>query len=329
MKYNSSPAELMFELFQISYDLNTDEGLQNMYSALLELSNPVYTNFIKLEYFRNCRGIVDRFQDIPEKYYATYNNERIFISHKWRTKKHPDPKRATIHKLLMLTSNFDNETAIWWDFCSLPQRNPKTGMDDRSKEQKEFFKFQLSLIPFIILDTRQMFLWKDEGLNSGWCCVETIISNLLMQDLNLLVNVGNSQLPPFFITHIENNKPTAIPSKNYERVYTTQIANKRLNEIMKWLKIRLSKFENTPDIDLLGDLSKDIIDEMLVHFKLKFTNGSDKSFVSDLLLTIFQRLKTKHISYTQLSGGENTLQMWHYVKGTYGNCVMPKFSYHF
>lgn len=328
MKSNLSPAETVFNFLQMTYDLNTKKGRGEMYSSLLEFSPPVYTNFVKLEYFRNCQDTIDRFQDIPEKYFTLYNAERIFVSHKWKTKEHPDPRRETIDSLLKLTTHFHDETAIWWDFCCLPQRNPKTGVDDRSKEQKGFFKFQLSLIPFIILDTRQMFLWKNEAINSGWCCVENIVSNILRQDLNHLVNNGNSELPPFFVTRIEN-KPLTFSTKSYERIYTTEIANKRLNEIMRWLKIRLSKDENTPDIDLLGDLSRDIIDEMFQNFKLEFTNGSDRHFVSDLLFTIFQRLKMKNINTTQLSGGENTLSMWHYVKGTYGNCVMPEFSYHF
>jgi hypothetical protein len=143
-----------------------------VYSALFEIPDAPYTTFIRLGYFRSLRAPVQRFQEIPSKYKIWKRGApKLFISHKWEDENHPDKSTRTLQKLLELTQNADDNTGVWWDYCSLPQRNSVNGKDDRSSNLREFFKFQLSLIPLIILESQCMFLWSEEGINSGWCCI--------------------------------------------------------------------------------------------------------------------------------------------------------------
>lgn len=336
-----SPAEKLFTTSLLnSYDFQSESSLSELYSGLLETIEPNFIAFIKLEYFRNVKGIVDRYQDIPERYFNTYDDNassittsesRIFISHKWQTQEHPDPTRKTLNELLRLTQYFNDETGIWWDFCCLPQRNPQNNLEDRTIEQKAFFKFQLPLISHIILESRQMILWKEDGLYSGWCCIENIISNVLMQDLNKTINGGKSvKYENGFLTSNIQGKVLSELKDKLERIITNDIAYNNYNQIMNWFRQKLNFTESTTlEVDFYNKISKELILEMITEFKLTFTNGSDKDFVANLLFKIFQRLGDKTINTTQLSGTNNFFYLRHYIRGTYGNCVMPSFAYDF
>lgn len=334
-----SPAEKLFsEHLSIRYVLASDDTLTRLYSILLESIEPVYIAFIKLKYFRSLKGAIQRYQDIPEQFFCSYNNDvnsistskdRIFISHKWRTREHPDPNRQNLDKLISYTKNFNDDTGIWWDFCCLPQRNPSNGIDDRSKKQKDFFKFQLSLIPQIILDTRQLFLWDEDGVHSGWCGVENIISNILLQDLNALINTefSNSNSKYLVVDVANITKVHTLPF--LQRISTSETANHQFNDIMQWFEIQIlgnGKFSNQ---DFIDKIDINLILRMFDKFNLYFTNGADKEVVALMLFTIFQKLKTKQINTIQLSGYQDFTRLWHYIRGTYGNCTMPKFAYEF
>jgi hypothetical protein len=210
----------------------------------------------------------------------------------------------------------------------LPQRNTTNGIDDRTLEQKAFFKFQLPLISHIILETIQVVLWKKEGLNSGWCCVENIISNVVMQDLNKTIN---SDIPikniNSYLTAVVDNISISKAKYKFPRVYSNSIADKSYEDIMNWFQSKIDVGNN--QLDFYGMITKELIFEMIIEFNLTFTNGSDKEFVATLLHKIFQRLGDKKINITQLSGSNNLFHLWHYIRGTYGNCVLPSFAYEF
>lgn len=336
-----SPAENEFatKIYK-SFDLSSDNSLAELYSGLLETIEPWYIAFVKLDYFRNLKGAINRYQDIPEEYFTVFKGDpmsiatsagRIFISHKWQTKEHPDPNRKSLNLLLACTKDFNGDTSIWWDFCCLPQRNPIDGTDDRSTQQKAFFKFQLPLISHIILETRQLILWEKDGLNSGWCCIENIIANVLLQDLNKLVNDGKSlSHKDSFLTVNVQGKTLSERKNKHVRIYTNEIANQNYNEIMQWFQKKLNYVDNVTSIDeFYYNITQDMILEMIDNFNLTFTNGSDKDFVSNLLFKIFKRLGDKTINTIQLGGEFNYFLFWHDIRGTYGNCVMPSFDYDF
>jgi len=116
-----------------------------LYSSLFEMPNAEYTSFTKLGYFRNVSEPIKRFQDVPDHYKTPNDPVKLFVSHRWETKDHPDPSGRTLRKLLSLSKNCSDDAAVWLDYCSLPQRR-LNGDDDRSDDLKEYFKYQLSLI---------------------------------------------------------------------------------------------------------------------------------------------------------------------------------------
>lgn len=325
-----TPINIIYDILCLSNDLNTEEGMANAYSMILEMQPPICANYIKLKYFRNIKGPVQRLQEIPEKYYLGYSDERLFVSHKWKDVKHPDLDRQTLNDLLRRTSGFSDDTAIWWDYCSLPQRNPATGIDDRSDFDKLLFKFQLSLIPFIILDTRQLFLWSGEAVTSGWCSIEVLVSFFLLEDLNWFIDGGKSTKisNPYFMPHIEGFGGGETTGHR-ERVFATATAYKHYLSLKQWLlrKVGLGKSVNFHNIS--NHLTQDIILDMLEAFGLKFTNGSDKIWVSNFLHKITNRISVANHNTTQLSGEDNLRIYWHYIRGTYGSCVMPSVAYWF
>ena len=308
-----------------------------LYSSLFEIVNAPYTTFIKLKYFRECQDIVQRFQDIPDEYKTYPNNpEQLFISHKWETYNHPDISKRTLNELLSLTTNFSDDAAVWWDFCSLPQRNPVTNIDDRSTELKEFFKYQLSLIPLIILDSRPLFLWQNEGINSGWCCVEILIAQALLQFLNKLIYDRKDIFltPPLYVIQVENQ--TLVQSdlvrfehQVFQRMYSTQAAMNRHKELLCWLNIKLNNGVPTPYTKLLKQVTPKLISQMLWEFDITFTNGSDEEVVSNMLYVIYQRLSTEPFNSFSWKEKINFESTWHYVKGCLGNCVVPNIAYRF
>jgi hypothetical protein len=62
----------------------------NLYSSLFEIPDAPYTTFIKLKYFRECNEAIQRYQDIPANYKTYKSPIKLFISHKWESREHPD-----------------------------------------------------------------------------------------------------------------------------------------------------------------------------------------------------------------------------------------------
>jgi len=141
---------LFVQLKRLYVETGDEKELARVYSALFEIPDAPYTTFIKLGYFRSCSSHVQRFQDIPSEFKISRTPIKLFVSYKWEAKDHPDRSRRTLQTLLSLTHNCHDDAGIWWDYCSLPQRSSATGEDDRSVELKDFFKFQLSLIPLVL-----------------------------------------------------------------------------------------------------------------------------------------------------------------------------------
>jgi hypothetical protein len=111
-----SPAEKIFTstIFN-SYDINSESSMSELYSELLESIEPTFICFVKLKYFREIEKQISRYQEIPKKYFyevlensqnITTFKDRIFVSHKWQTKNHPDPNRENLDAFLKLTRFF-------------------------------------------------------------------------------------------------------------------------------------------------------------------------------------------------------------------------------
>ena len=312
-----------------------DKEWGRVYSSLLEMPNTPYTTFIKLGYFRNCGGPIQRFQDIPTEYKTSKNPTRLFISHKWETGNHPDVSRRTLKKLLSLTQNCDDDAAIWWDYCSLPQRDTD-GKDDRSAELKDFFKYQLSLIPLVILDSQNMFLWSEEGVSSGWCCIELLVAQALMQHLNRMVYSRKDEFnaPPLFVTQAENRMLVEtdlvrFDHKIFQKMYCSEVALDRHSELIVWMNEQITGGAPTPYTQLTRQVTPELITTMMSELGLKFSNGADSEVVSKMLYTIYNRLSFEPFNSFKWNGKADFFSMWHYVKGCLGNCVVPNFAYAF
>jgi hypothetical protein len=61
-----------FELFRQLKSYHVKFGSEKewavVYSAIFEMADAPYTTFVKLGYFRKCKGPVARFQDIPSEF---------------------------------------------------------------------------------------------------------------------------------------------------------------------------------------------------------------------------------------------------------------------
>jgi hypothetical protein len=327
-------------LFKNLRDLNLKDGNEKewgkVYSMLLEIPDAPYTTFIKLGYFRKCKEAVQRFQDIPSEYKTFSNPIKLFISHKWEEKNHPDKSKKTLEKLLRLTRNCSDDAAVWWDYCSLPQKNSDNGEDDRSTELKDFFKFQLSLIPLVILDSQCMFLWSEEGINSGWCCIEILIAQALLQHLNKMVYERKDEFksPPLFVNQVDNNTLVEtdlvrFDHKMFQKIYCSQVAIERHKELIVWMNDQLNNGVPTPYSQVIKQVSSELISKMVSEYKLTFTHRADSEFVPKMLFKIYRRLSFEPFNSFKWTGQIDFFSTWHYVKGCLGNCVVPMFSYWF
>lgn len=307
-----------------------------LYSNLFEMPNPPYTTFIKLGYFRNCEGPIDRFQDIPE-HYKIYNNPvKIFISHKWETHDHPDISRKTLQQLLSLTHKCNDDDGIWLDYCSLPQPKNSNGTDDLSKELRDFLKFQLTIIPLVILDSQCMFLWSENGLNSGWCCAELLIAQAIMQHLNKLIYAkkGNLIKPPLFVTQIGNHTKVESDLARFDytlvqKMYVTEVAMRRHDELIAWMNGQLNRSEPIPYSALIKKVEQEVSYKMFSDQKLTFTDPADAVLVPYMLYKIYERLSTEPFTDFKWTGKKDFSSLWHYIKGSLGNCVVPHKAYKF
>ena len=307
-----------------------------LYSSLLEIPDAPYSTFVTLKYFRERKGAVERFQDIPESYKTYSSPIKLFISHKWEAKDHPDRSRKTLEMLLSLTRSCGDDTAIWWDYCSLPQRRADSGEDDRSAELKDYFKFQLSLIPLVILDSQSMFLWSSEGINSGWCCIELMIAQALLQHLNRMVYARKDDFlhPPLFATHVDNatlveTDLVRFDHKMFQKIYCSEVALRKHRELIGWLNVELNGGARTPYTEVIAQVTPELISKMVSEHKLAFTNGADANVVSKTLLQIYRRLSFEPLNQLKWHGQVDFFRTWHYVKGCLGNCVVPSFEYWF
>lgn len=259
---------LFRQLKQFYIEFGDEEEWGEVYSTLLEIPDAAYTTFIKLGYFRRCSGPVQRFQDIPSHFHAVKSPVRLFVSHKWQAKDHPDKSRSTLRRLLQLTQHCDDDVGIWFDYCSLPQRNA-VGEDDRSSELLEFFKFQLSLIPLIILDSQSMFLWSDEGINSGWCSIELLIAQALLQHLNRMIYARKDEFkkPPLFVTQVGNNTlvETDLVSFDYsvvQKMYCSEAVMQQHGMLIRWMNEQLNNGDPIPYTQLIRQVGSELISQM-------------------------------------------------------------------
>lgn len=313
-----------------------DSEWARLYSALFEIPDAAYTTFIKLGYFRNCRKPVQRFQEIPAEYKLSRSTPvKLFVSHKWEDRIHPDSSMRTLQRLLSLTQNADDDTGVWWDYCSLPQRN-SSGEEDRSVELKEFFKFQLSMIPVVILDSQCMFLWSDEGLNSGWCCIELLVAQALLQHLNKIIYArkGDLKQPPLLVTQVANETRietdlVRFEHKVFQKMFCTQTAMDRHRQLLEWMNEQVNSGAPTPYTQLIGKVTPSVISRMFSEQRMSFTNGSDREVVSSMLDAIYGRLNFEPFTSFKWTGQQDFFSMWHYVRGSLGSCLVPHVAYAF
>ncbi|MBU0971605.1 MAG: hypothetical protein KKC20_13205 [Proteobacteria bacterium] len=332
-------AVTLFKSLKETYIQDADDGeleWKRLYSGLLEIPDAHYTTFIRLSYFRQCKGAVQRFQEIPDLYKIYKSPTKLFVSHKWEERNHPDRSRRTLKKLLSLTQTSRDDTAVWWDFCSLPQKNSQTGLDDRSAELKEFFKYQLTLIPLIILDSQSMFLWAEAGTHSGWCCVELLITHALLNHLNQMIYKRKNDFckPPLFITQLESGPLIESDLYRFEhqifyKLYSSDVANDWHKKLITWMNIQLNQGKPTPYSHVIRKVTPELISKMILEFNLTFTNGSDSKTVSDMLFKLYNKLSFEPFDSFKWEGQADLLSMWHYVKGCLGSCVVPKTYYWF
>jgi hypothetical protein len=331
----------LFERLKKSYiKTDNEEEWKHLYSALLEIPDAPYTTFIKLGYFRereSCKNPVQRFQDIPSEYKisGSLSPVRLFISHKWETRDHPDVSRKTLERLLSLTQDCDDDAAIWLDYCSLPQRH-SSGQEDRSPELKAFFKFQLSSIPLIILDSQSMFLWSDKAAHSGWCCIELLVAQALLQHLNKIIYTRKDEFntPPLLMVQVDNTMLVEtdlirFDHKKFRKIYCSEIAAERHQELIEWMNVKLNDGSPTPYSQVINKVSPESILEMMSEFDLTFTNGSDRDVVANMLFKIYERLSADPFNSFKWNGKQDFFSMWHYVKGCLGSCIVPNVAYHF
>jgi hypothetical protein len=314
-----------------------DEERKSLYSALFEIPDAPYTTFIKLGYFRECerqKSPVQRFQDIPSKYKISGNKLQLFISHKWEASDHPDRSRRTLKKLLSLTKHLDDDVAIWLDYCSLPQKH--SNGEDRTAELKDFFTFQLSLIPLVILNSQSMFILSDEGVQSGLCCVELLIAQALLHHLNKMIYTRKDQFdtPPLFMTEVDNTMLIETDLIRFDhkmspKIYCTEIAMKRHKELTEWMNVQLNGGNPTPYSQLISQASPKLISQMMSEFDLTFAEEQDRKVVADMLFKIYDNLSSDPFNSFKWTGKQDFFSMWHYVKGCLGGCLVPNVAYRF
>jgi len=328
--------ELFMQLKRFYVETGDEKEWALVYSALFEMPEAPYTTFIKLGYFRRCIDAVQRFQDIPSEYKISRSPAKLFVSHKWEAKDHPDRSRRTLEKLLALTRNCDDDAGVWWDYCSLPQRSSTSGEDDRTVVMKEFFKFQLSLIPLVILDCQCMFLWSAEGLHSGWCCIELLVAEALLQHLNRMIYTRKNQFtkPPLFVTQVGNRTLVETDLFRFDhrivhKMYCSETAFEQHRNLIGWMNVQVNGGEPTPYTQMIKQVSPQLISRMASEHELGFTNGADSEVVSKMLSTIYSRLSFEPFNTFKWTGQVDFFSQWHYVKGCLGNCVVPNVAYSF
>jgi len=279
---------------------------------------------------------VQRFQDIPSEYKKTsVGGARLFVSYKWEDDNHPDRSMRTLERLLRLTQAASDDVGVWWDYCSLPQKNVR-GFDDRTDDLRNFFKFQLSLIPLIILDSQCMFLWNERGASSGWCCSEFLLAQAILQSLNKAIYKRKDDFskPPLYVTQIGNQ--TLVESDLYRfdhrieaKIYCDEMVMEAHRSLIQWMNVQANEGRPTPYTEVIGKATPDLIYRMMEEHRKEFGNPADHQVLSDMLAAIYRKLSFEPLDRFKWSGQVEFSSMWHYVKGCFGNCVVPVVAYSF
>jgi len=136
------------------------------------------------------KTIQDRYPELIDRSAAPY---RLFVSHRWDDKEHPDPTGWQLEALIQLACHYSYNKpniCIWYDYMSLPQK-------PRSASEEAIFKAGLSNIRHIVGECPNVFLVSesandhrgdlDAQLLRGWIVFELYISRGAMK----------SQLPLF------------------------------------------------------------------------------------------------------------------------------------
>ena len=107
-------------------------------------------------------GVLPRCQDLPtaarvrlsEMEACTEGTGVLVLSYPWLEKCHPDPNGETLRRIAFVLRAFSRwasrsgataRIGVFWDYCSLPQRNAH-GEDDRTPDERATFKSALRSI---------------------------------------------------------------------------------------------------------------------------------------------------------------------------------------
>jgi hypothetical protein len=181
-----------------------------------------------------------------------------------------------------------------------------------------------------------MFLWASEGIKSGWCCVELLIAQALLQHINRMIYARKDDFltPPLFVTQIDNTTLVEtdlirFDHQIFQKIYCTKIVMDRHRELIVWFNGQLNGGQPTPYTQITKQVTPELIHKMMSTHNLTFADGSDFDVVSEMLYKIYSRLNLEPFNSFKWDGQIDFFSTWHYVKGCLGDCVVPKFAYWF
>jgi hypothetical protein len=121
--------------------------------------------FIDFDSFTRC-------QDVPDRYLSLVSSGPVcFISHRWESLSHPDPKGNQFQ----IVKDFirDNEPElIWYDFSCMPQQ-------PRTAAQETAFRDSLRDLNSLVMMSQFVSIITEDYISRAWCYYEWIVSTLL------------------------------------------------------------------------------------------------------------------------------------------------------
>ena len=181
-----------------------------------------------------------------------------------------------------------------------------------------------------------MFLWSGEGVHSGWCCIELLIAQALLQHLNRMIYARKDDFkePPLLVTQV--GAKTLVETdlirfdhRIFQKMYCSEIAMERHRALIGWMNAQMNGGRPTPYTQLIKQVTPELISRMASDFGLNFTNGADNEVVCRMLHTIYRRLSFEPFNSFKWRGQVDFFSQWHYVKGCLGGCLVPNVPYSF
>jgi hypothetical protein len=298
------------------------------YKARSDLES-LSTVFLARSYLEGLHTL-PRMQDIPTSAFMTNPAGQVFISHAWLNPNQPDDR--TLRSIRDFVPNLAH-IGLWIDYCCLPQKR-KDGTDDRTEEERVYFRQQLQYIPTIILKTQMIVFWGTRHKNRAWCIIEFILADIFKNIIMKQIYHCKEQLEDHILYVIETYNP-------HEFFLVGGVDGKPLSKILIPYEVKdlpASFYTSVlndlaappmPLTSLLARVERKHVDKFFQDANLGCTNAHDVDILKQLLLTVCHFAGAYDVSAIKWQGKIKCSQLLPYILANTSDFTVNLVDYKF